>query len=47
MASLIENLIEELNEEYAIYEELLVVSQKKTSAIVSNDLDRLRETTDK
>ena len=47
MASLIENLIEELNEEYAIYEELLVVSREKTSAIVSNDLDRLRATTDK
>ena len=47
MASLIENLIEELNEEYAIYEELLVVSREKTSAIVSNELDRLRSTTDK
>lgn len=47
MASLIENLIIELNEEYAIYENLLVVSQEKTSAIVSNNLDRLRETTDK
>ena len=47
MASLIENLIEELNQEYAIYEELLVVSREKTSAIVSNNLDRLRETTDK
>lgn len=47
MASLIENLIEELNQEYAIYEELLVVSREKTSAIVSNDLDRLRDTTDK
>ena len=47
MASLIENLIEELNEEYAIYEELLIVSREKTSAIVSNNLDRLRETTDK
>ena len=47
MASLIENLIEELNQEYAIYEELLVVSREKTTAIVSNNLDRLRETTDK
>lgn len=47
MASLIENLITELNEEYAVYEKLLQVSMEKTSAIVSNDLDRLRETTDK
>ena len=47
MASLIENLITELNEEYAVYEKLLRVSMEKTSAIVSNDLERLRETTDK
>ena len=47
MASLIENLITELNEEYAVYEKLLEVSMEKTSSIVSNDLDRLRETTDK
>ncbi len=47
MASLIENLITELNKEYAVYEQLLSVSMEKTSAIVSNNLDRLRETTDK
>ncbi len=47
MASLIENLITELNEEYAVYEQLLAVSMEKTSSIVSNDLDRLRATTDK
>ena len=47
MASLIENLITELNEEYAVYEQLLQVSMEKTSAIVSNDLDRLKATTDK
>lgn len=47
MASLIENLITELNEEYAVYEKLLQVSMEKTSSIVSNNLDRLRETTDK
>lgn len=47
MASLIENLICGLNEEYAVYEKLLSVSMEKTSAIVSNDLGRLRETTDK
>ncbi|MBQ8413329.1 MAG: flagellar export chaperone FlgN, partial [Lachnospiraceae bacterium] len=47
MASLIENLITQLNEEYAVYEQLLQVSMDKTSAIVANDLDRLRDTTDK
>lgn len=47
MASLIENLIEQMNQEYAIYEQLLEASRKKTSAIVANDLDRLREATDK
>ena len=47
MASLIENLITQLNEEYAVYEELLKVSMEKTSAIVANDLDRLKAVTDK
>lgn len=47
MASLIENLITGLNEEYAVYERLYEVAMEKTSAIISNDLDRLRETTDK
>lgn len=47
MASLIENLIEELNKEYVVYEQLMEVSMEKTGAIVSNDLDRLRTTTDK
>ena len=47
MASLIENLITQLNEEYAIYEQLLQVSMEKTSAIVSNNLDILKDTTDK
>lgn len=47
MASLIENLITELNEEYAVYEKLLEVSMEKTTSIVANDLDRLRDTTEK
>lgn len=47
MASLIENLITQLNEEYAVYEQLLVVSREKTSAIVANNLDRLKEVTDR
>lgn len=47
MASIIENLITELNEEYALYEQLLQVSMEKTGAIVANSLERLSETTDK
>jgi flagellar biosynthesis/type III secretory pathway chaperone len=47
MASLIENLITELNEEYAVYQELLKVSMEKTPAIIANDLDRLTEVTDR
>ncbi len=47
MASLIENLIIGLNEEYAVYEKLLEVSMEKTSSIISNNLDRLKATTDK
>ena len=46
-ASIIENLITELNDEYALYEQLLQVSMEKTGAIVSNNLDRLSETTEK
>lgn len=47
MASLIENLITQMNEEYAVYEQLYEVASEKTSAIVSNNLDRLKEVTDK
>lgn len=36
-----------LNEEYAVYEKLLEVSMEKTSSIISNNLDRLKATTDK
>lgn len=46
MASLIENLIQELNDEYVVYEQLLRVSREKTSVIVANDLDRLKAITD-
>lgn len=46
MASLIENLITGLNQEYVVYEKLLEVAMEKTSAIISNDLDRLKDTTD-
>lgn len=47
MASLIENLITELNEEYAVYQELLTVSMEKTPAIVANDLEKLTQVTDR
>ena len=47
MASIIENLITELNEEYALYEQLLKVSMEKTGSIVSNNLERLSATTEK
>lgn len=46
MASLMENLIDILNQEGTEYEELLVLSQKKTPVIVRGDLEELQEITD-
>ncbi len=46
MASLMENLIEVLNRESSEYEELLELSEKKTSIIVSNNLEELQKITD-
>ncbi len=46
MASLMENLIDILNQESAEYEELLTLSQKKTPIIVVGDLEGLQEITD-
>ena len=46
MASLMENLIDVLNQEGTEYEELLVLSQKKTPVIVRGDLEELQEITD-
>lgn len=46
MASLMENLIDVLNQEGTEYEELLALSQKKTPVIVSGDLEKLQEITD-
>ena len=40
MASIIENLITELNDEYALYEQLLQVSMEKTGAIVSETTEK-------
>lgn len=46
MASLMENLIEVLNQESVEYEGLLTLSQNKTPIIVSGDLENLEKITD-
>ena len=46
MASLMENLIEVLNQESDEYEKLLELSQKKTPVIVSGNLENLQKITD-
>lgn len=46
MASLMENLIDVLNQESEEYEGLLSLSRKKTHIIVSADLDELQKITD-
>ena len=46
MASLMENLIEVLEQESAEYEGLLELSQKKTPLIIGGDLDNLQKITD-
>lgn len=46
MASLMENLIEVLNQESIEYEGLLTLSQNKTPIIVSGDLENLEKITD-
>lgn len=46
MASLMENLIIVLDEEYEEYEKLLALSLKKTPVIVSENLDELASITD-
>ena len=43
MASLIEVLIDVLNQESEVYEGLLTVSHEKTQVIVKNDIKRLSE----
>lgn len=43
MASLIENLIATLEEEYQLYEDLTKESLAKTPVIIANDLERLSE----
>ena len=46
MASLMENLIDVLNRESSEYEQLLELSEKKTSIIVSSNLEELQKITD-
>ena len=47
MATLIETLIQVLNEECEVFDQLLAVSQEKTRVIVANDIERLQQITDK
>lgn len=46
MASLIDDLITTLNNEYVIYEKLLPIAMEKTQVIVKNNLEELQKITD-
>ena len=46
MASLLENLIDVLDKEHFEYEKLLILAEKKTSAIVKGDVDSLSKITE-
>lgn len=46
MASLIDELISTLDEEYDIYQRLIPVSEEKTKVIIKNDLTALQNITD-
>lgn len=46
MASLVEELIDTLSNEYTLYKELLPIAEKKTKVIIKNDLDELQTITD-
>ncbi len=46
MATLIETLIQVLNDECDVFDRLLEISQQKTQAIVANDIDKLTKITD-
>ena len=46
MATLIETLIQVLNEECDVFDQLLDISKDKTQAIVANDIDKLKTITD-
>lgn len=47
MASLIDELIEILEQEYSIYKELLPIALEKTQVVVKNDLASLQKITDR
>ena len=46
MASLVEELIQTLSQEYEIYQELIPLAQAKTEIIIKNDLEGLQKVTD-
>ena len=46
MASLLENLIDVLDKEHFEYEKLLILAEKKTSAVVKGDVDNLSKITE-
>ena len=45
MASLMEELIQTLNAEEALYGELIPIEEEKTRAIIANDLEKLQDIT--
>ncbi len=47
MASLIDELVEILEQEYSVYKELLPIAEEKTKVIVKNDLASLQNITEK
>jgi flagellar biosynthesis/type III secretory pathway chaperone len=47
VASLVDELLDVLQEEYTIYQQLIPIAEEKTRVIVKNDLISLQEITDK
>ena len=45
MASLMEDLLDTLDQERQIYEQLIPISEKKTSALIQDDLKELEQVT--
>jgi flagellar biosynthesis/type III secretory pathway chaperone len=46
MATLIETLVQVLEDECSVFDQLIAVSQEKTQVIVANDIERLKQITD-
>ncbi len=46
MASLIEELVSTLEQEYSVYQQLIPIAEEKTRVIVKNDLNSLQEITE-